>query len=97
MGYDYRKLRTPEKLIKVFPFCSYKKKMATIYAEDRRTTYVFVKGAPDLLMESCNKFINLNGSIIPINQHFKDEFNSILRIFGNDSLRTLLLAYKEAT
>jgi len=44
--------------------------MATVYADEKGTTYVFVKGAPDFLLEHCTKFINKNGSVSKINSDF---------------------------
>jgi magnesium-transporting ATPase (P-type) len=70
MGYDYKKFRQRDNQIKVFPFSSAKKKMATVYADDQKTTYVFVKGAPDFLLENCTKYINKNGSVSKINSDF---------------------------
>lgn len=50
MGYDYKKFRNRDNQLKIFPFSSEKKKMATVYADEKKLTYVFVKGAPDFLL-----------------------------------------------
>jgi Ca2+ transporting ATPase len=78
MGYDYKKFRTRENMLKVFPFSSAKKKMATVYTDEKKTIYVFVKGAPDFLLESCTKYINKNGTINKINSDFLEETRSVL-------------------
>jgi magnesium-transporting ATPase (P-type) len=64
MGYDYKKFRNKDHIVKIFPFSSERKKMATVYQDDKGAIYVFVKGAPDFLTPYCSKFVNKNG-----NQH----------------------------
>jgi magnesium-transporting ATPase (P-type) len=34
MGYDYKKFRHRDNQLKIFPFSSAKKKMATVYGDD---------------------------------------------------------------
>ena len=95
MGYDFKKFRNRDNQIKVFPFSSEKKKMATCYADEKGTNYVFVKGAPDFLLPYCTKFINKSGSISKINGEFNDQIHETILDFAAGSLRTILLAYKE--
>ena len=70
MGYDYEKFRNRDRIKKIFPFSSEKKKMATVYADEKGTNYVFVKGAPDFLLEHCTRYINKNGTVSKINSDF---------------------------
>jgi magnesium-transporting ATPase (P-type) len=95
MGYDYKKIRNRENQLLVFPFSPEKKKMATVCADDRGSVYVFVKGAPEFLLPNCNRFINRRGTVSNINQQFCSEFEATLHSFASESLRTILLAYKE--
>lgn len=95
MGYDYKKFRNKDNQLKIFPFSSEKKKMATVYADDKKTTYVFVKGAPDFLLEHCTRFINKNGTVSKINSDFLAEIRETIENFAAESLRTILLTYKE--
>ncbi len=67
MGYDYKRVRNRDYIKKIFPFSSEKKKMCTVYREDKGTTYCFVKGAPDFLIPYCTKFINKTGHVTKIN------------------------------
>ena len=94
MGYDYKKFRSKENQKKVFPFSSEKKKMCTIYEDDKGTNYAFVKGAPDFLLEYCTKYINKNGTVSKINSDFSNLVDSTILDFAHGSLRTILLAYK---
>lgn len=67
MGYDYKKFRNRDKQLKIFPFSSERKKMATVYSDEKGTNYVFVKGAPDFLLEHCSRYINKSGNVSKIN------------------------------
>ncbi len=97
MGYDFKKFRNRDNVIRVFPFSSEKKKMATVYADEKNMTYVFVKGAPDFLLEHCTKFINKNGTVSKINSDFINSVKETIEQFAAESLRTILLTYKEVS
>jgi Ca2+ transporting ATPase len=97
MGYDYKKWRNKDNQKKIFPFSSAKKKMATVYADDKGTNYAFVKGAPDFLIPYCTKYVNKNGSVSKINSNFTNALNESILDFAAGSLRTILLAYKEVS
>lgn len=68
MGFDYKKFRKRDQQLKIFPFSSERKKMATCYVDEKQTQYTFVKGAPDFLIPYCTKFINRNGTVTKVNQ-----------------------------
>ena len=59
-GYDYSKIRNDDHYLKVFPYNSENKKMATVYQDDKGRLLVFLKGAPELILPFCTKFINKN-------------------------------------
>ncbi len=59
MNYDYKKYRASrERIPFILPFSSEKKKMATVYKNDKGSMTTFVKGAPDFLIPYCTKYIN---------------------------------------
>lgn len=97
MGYDYKKFRNKENQLRIFPFSSEKKKMATVYADEKGVNYVFVKGAPDFLLEHCTKFINKSGNVSKINSDFIASIKETIEAFASESLRTILLTYKEVS
>jgi Ca2+ transporting ATPase len=97
MGYDYKKWRNKEHQKKIFPFSSQKKKMCTVYADDKGVNYAFVKGAPDFLIPYCTKYINKNGSASRITGDFENALQQTILDFAAGSLRTILLAYKEVS
>ena len=95
LGFDYEKFRNRDKIKKIFPFSSEKKKMATVYEDEKGKLYLFVKGAPDFMLPSCTHFVNRDAGISKINQEFLDQLNDSIESFAAGSLRTLFLTYKE--
>ena len=84
-------------LIEEFPFDSNRKMMSVIFEnkkDKRRQTYV--KGAPDLLLEKCNRIFD-KGKIRRITKEDKKEILSINNSFAEQSLRVLGLAYKDVS
>lgn len=70
MGYDYEKFRNRDRYRKTFPFSSEKKKMATIYEDEKGQIYSFVKGAPDFMIPVCTHFVNSEGTLTRINKDY---------------------------
>lgn len=56
---------------------------------------MYSKGAPDVMIDYCKKFINRNGQIEAIKEEFFSDLKEKQKKFANDSLRTLLIAFKE--
>lgn len=69
LGTDFRKSRDKSKVVKSFAFSSARKKMTTLY-NDNKVTYVCCKGAPDFLLEKCSKYVDKNGKVANLTQDF---------------------------
>lgn len=54
-----------------------------------------MKGAPDFLLPYCTKYINKTGHVTKITPAFTDSMHANILDFASQSLRTILLAYKE--
>ena len=54
-GYDYRAIRNADNVVAMFPFSSERKKMTTIY-KDGKSLYIFSKGAPEYMLDSCSYY-----------------------------------------
>lgn len=96
LGYNYEEIRREVKSINSVPFSSERKRMSVIYnLEKKNQHYIFSKGAPEILLESCSRRIDKTGSIVPIDASWREEFKATISRFSSDSLRTLLVCYKE--
>ena len=93
-GYNFKNLRKKDNMLKIFPFSSEAKKMTTIY-QDGKNVYVCTKGAPEYLMHNCTQFIDSEGRVSKINSGYEKNLKETMSKFAQESLRTLLLCYKE--
>jgi Ca2+-transporting ATPase len=66
--------------------------MSSIYTKDN-VTYIFSKGAPELLLEKCDRIL-INGEIKPFDDNAKSVILQQNESFANNALRVLGFAYK---
>ncbi|MDN5203914.1 calcium-translocating P-type ATPase, PMCA-type [Fulvivirgaceae bacterium BMA10] len=88
-------LRDFEKLNEV-SFSSKRKMMTVVVADKLDKITVFSKGAPEVLLEKCNK-IEVAGEILPLTQELKKSILDQNERFGSKALRVLGFAYKSST
>ncbi len=74
------------------PFDSSRKLMSTIHNIDGKL-YVYVKGAPDKILERCSK-IQVGGKIGLFSEKEKEKISGQINAFAKDALRILGFAYK---
>ncbi len=82
-GKDYADLRRQFKVLKQLPFSTERKFMATL-AEVDGSTYLFVKGAPEIVMGKCS-----------MDDKFAHQTQSELEAWQNKAMRTLAFAYRK--
>lgn len=78
------------------PFSSSRKRMSCI-VEINGKHYIYSKGAPDLLLAECTKYVGKDGQLKNIDETFKVNLTANLNQFAASSLRTLLICYRELT
>jgi P-type Ca2+ transporter type 2C len=90
---------TSKDLNKKFPrvdeitFSSERKMMTTIHQiKDKKVSYT--KGAPDIIIEKCNRIL-VDGKVIRLNRHKKKEIIAQNETFADDALRVLGFAYND--
>ncbi len=76
------------------PFDSMRKLMSTLVITDSKLTQ-FTKGACEILINRCTKYIDTEGNVVPINDAYKDEVKKYNKIYADEALRVLALAYRE--
>ena len=67
------------------------------YLDNKKRYYIFSKGAPEILLESCKQYINREGNITPIDEAFREQCKNIISEFSSQSLRNILLCYREVS
>ena len=75
------------------PFSSERKMMSTLNRVGDRV-YLFVKGAPEIVVKKCNRIMK-NGKVLPINDKEREEVLKKNNDMASKGLRVLALAYKE--
>lgn len=83
-----------EKRIHEIPFDSERKKMSTIYENSNGNKIAYVKGAPEVILQSCSHIL-IKGKIEPLTGNLKKHFlNENIRL-ASKALRVLGMAYKD--
>ncbi|MCL2156997.1 MAG: cation-translocating P-type ATPase [Methanobrevibacter sp.] len=99
---NYKKSELEKKYprIKEIPLDSTRKRMTTIHKKIKENTqesgeiYVFSKGAPELIINSC-KYIENNGNIETMDKNHKEDIIKDMGEMTSSALRVLGLAYKK--
>lgn len=83
------------------PFNS-KRKRATIaiaHPDDINKVRVFVKGAPEIVINNCDKYIDESGEAAALDEEKKKDIidNVVVEQFAKKALRTILVAYCDYT
>ena len=94
LGMKFEVVRSETIVLHVSPFNSTKKRGGVaLRGKAGSAVHVHWKGAAEIILESCSQYMDLNGSVQPIDQDvgfFKDAINSM----AERSLRCVAIAYK---
>ncbi|XWS41778.1 hypothetical protein CRYUN_Cryun17cG0112300 [Craigia yunnanensis] len=95
LGGDSQVERQASKLVKVEPFNSTKKRMGVVLQLPEGGLRAHTKGASEIVLAGCDKVINSNGEVVPLDEKSFNHLNDTINQFANEALRTLCLAYME--
>ncbi|MGI9952308.1 calcium-translocating P-type ATPase, SERCA-type [Moorellaceae bacterium AZ2] len=84
--------KNSRRLIEI-PFDSERKRMSVVYETHGRRR-VYVKGAPDVLLNLCN-FLFLGGEAVPLTSHWHRKIQEQNEDMARRALRVLALAYRD--
>ena len=96
-GYNYSDYRNPENQQHEFGFTSSTKRMTTIYSTQSEGTSVYTKGAAETVLECSDFYISKTEEILPLTKEKKSKIKELVKIYSNNSLRVLGIAYKRTT
>jgi Ca2+-transporting ATPase len=89
-GINVEEIQSTYKRIFEIPFSSESKRMTTIHKIKARTTAIS-KGAPEVIIESCD-LVLIDGKFIPLTIEIKKKIYDMARSFGETALRILAVA-----
>ena len=93
VGFDVEGIRKKLKRVGEISFSSERKMMSTVN-NDGKSTYCFIKGAPEIVLSKCTKII-VDGKVRKITSTERDEIIKNNNNLSSDALRVLAFAYKE--
>ena len=97
-GFDYDRLRAkliPKDFVR-FQFDSSRKRMSTIIEpEGSGGKRIHIKGASEIVLESCTTYLDANGQKQPIDDQMKNLIMDIIKSYAKNALRTIAFAYKD--
>jgi Ca2+-transporting ATPase len=93
LGSDWRKLRTEAQVVATFGFTSERKRMTTVVRRGDGWR-VLVKGAPEIVLERCNRSLARAGAR-PLTAAERSEFERKAEAYGRAALRTVAFAYRD--
>lgn len=94
-GIFYDKVRTLDKIQKMLPFSSERKQMLTLFLTDSKVRYLYVKGAPEVVLQQCN-FYRQDSKTFRIEKEWRDNIEkNILRLLGEKKARAIAVARVE--
>ncbi|MDZ7672527.1 MAG: cation-translocating P-type ATPase [Halanaerobiales bacterium] len=76
------------------PFSSEKKFMAVSYSENEKE-FTYLKGAPGVVLEKCDKVILKDNEVTELTEDIKEKLSNINHEMASEGLRVLGVAYKE--
>lgn len=85
-------LQTNEILLS-FPFDSSRKMMSVIVRDHNNQAWLYVKGAPDVIMHRC-EHVQSNNELLNFDQH-QQPTHAVVEKFAQQALRTLAVAYRK--
>lgn len=94
-GLWYEDLEAEYPRLQEIPFDSVRKRMTTFHPKkDKKGYFVFVKGAPDVVLDLCN-YIYKNEEILKLDSKSKETVLLANKEMAKQALRVLAVAYKE--
>lgn len=93
-GTDVKSVREKWQVVDEEPFSSDRKRMSTLIKDSEGRNLMLIKGASELILESCDKIMSLeNGEVKEIDEPAREEIMKAINEYANQSLRTIGVAF----
>jgi Ca2+-transporting ATPase len=94
LGMDFDALRSSSSVIHAFPFNSEKKRGGVAVKISDAEVHVHWKGAAEIVLASCTRFIDSNNFLVPLDEDKVLSFKKGIEEMAGRSLRCVAFAYK---
>lgn len=78
-----------------FQFDSARKRMSTVCETAEGTRRIHIKGASEIVLETCTHYLTSTGEKKPIDDLMKNSLNDQIKNYAKMALRTIAFAYKD--
>lgn len=68
-----------------------------IQLADGHSKRIHIKGASEIVLESCTHYLDASGAKQPIDDQMMNMINDIIKTYARNALRTIAFAYKDIT
>ncbi|KAJ8773238.1 hypothetical protein K2173_028415 [Erythroxylum novogranatense] len=95
LGGNFQEERQKSEIVKVEPFNSTKKRMGVVLKLPGGGFRAHSKGASEIILAACDKFINSKGEVVPLEESSIKHLNDTIEQFASEALRTLCIAFMD--
>ena len=93
-GIDYAKLREQYPVLHLMHFSSDRKRMTSVVEHDGELT-ALVKGAPEIVLEHCTRYLGGNGQTLDLDDVTREKIGLALKDASAQAMRTLAFAFRK--
>jgi len=94
LGVKYEEVRS-HGILRSWPFSSKLKRMTTIVKGSNGNNKVYTKGASEVVLGLCQKYLKPDGTAVSIDGDTRDMLTNHINTWASQGLRTLTLSYRE--
>ncbi|HEX6124119.1 MAG TPA: HAD-IC family P-type ATPase [Pyrinomonadaceae bacterium] len=94
LGVDVERSRKLNRKISEIPFEAATKKMTAVFEMDNSTCRAMMKGAPSVVLEACDRYLDDTGIAEPLGRTKRESFRQINDVLAAKGLRILAFADK---
>uniref|UniRef100_A0A5B6ZJN7 Calcium-transporting ATPase n=4 Tax=Davidia involucrata TaxID=16924 RepID=A0A5B6ZJN7_DAVIN len=94
LGMNFDTIRSDSSIIHVFPFNSEKKRGGIALKLPDNGVHIHWKGAAEIVLDSCTKYIDANDGLVPMNENEMILFKKAIEDMAARSLRCVTIAYR---
>ncbi|XP_059637474.1 calcium-transporting ATPase 10, plasma membrane-type-like [Cornus florida] len=94
LGMIFDAVRSESSIVHVFPFNSEKKRGGVALKLPESEVHIHWKGAAEIVLASCTRYIDLNDSVVPMDDDKMILFKNAIEDMAARSLRCVAIAYR---
>jgi Ca2+ transporting ATPase len=93
---DYQNYRDSDNNLRIVPFSSKRKMMSTVWKDEKNNTYIYCKGASEMILEKVTKVMTADGQEKPLDENGKNQIKEeVIGKFAKEALRTIGIGFKK--